>query len=159
MQALSQNCGARMYSTSITDADIYFAQVVNTTASTLLPNRTADQDVYVTFAKVNLRDQIRDKENMPLQFVYETADCRIFYTPKTWYNYTALWQYAADAIWASPALCIERSTGYATTAGNASDTETPPSAAPPSLASSNMTGIITLTGTPSEFPAVLNTSH
>ena len=87
-----------MYSTSIVDADIYFAQVVNTTASTLLPNWTANQDVYVTFASVNLHGQIRDNQNMPLQFVYEAADCRIFYTSQTWYNYATLWQYAADAI-------------------------------------------------------------
>lgn len=51
---------------------------------------------------------------MPLQFTYEAADCRIFLTPNTFNNFTNLWHYAADAIWTSPGLCVQGSTGFAT---------------------------------------------
>lgn len=153
MQSPAQSRGARMYGTDIFNADIEFAQAINDTASALLPNRTINQDLYVTFASINLRDQVRQNENVPLQFLYEAANCRIFYTPKTWYNYTALWRYAADAIWTDPALCVEGSTGYATTAGSSSGIKTPPSVAPDPKAQPDVTGVISLSGTPGEFPA------
>lgn len=62
-----------------------------------------------------------------MQFTYEAANCRIFYTPQTFYNYIALWKYAADAIWSNPALCVKNSTGYAV---NGSDTTGPSTEVP-----------------------------
>lgn len=59
-----------------------------------------------------MRDQIRKGEEIPLQFLYEAADCRIFFTPSTFYNQTALWKYAAEATWTKPQLCVKDSTGY-----------------------------------------------
>lgn len=79
--------------------------------------------MYVSYASINLRNQVRKDEDVPLQFVYEAADCRIFYTPQTFYNYPALWKYAADAIWTKPDLCVKDSTGYAT--AKATDTKGP----------------------------------
>jgi hypothetical protein len=67
--------------------------------------------VYIIDNTINLRDQVRKGQTTPLQFAYEPADCRIYFTPKTIANYTALWQYAADAVWNNPALCVEGSTG------------------------------------------------
>ena len=52
-------------------------------------------------------------ESTTLQFLYEAADCRIFYTPSTFSNYTNLWTYAANATWWTPQLCVEGSTGRA----------------------------------------------
>lgn len=153
MQSPAQSRGARMYGTDILNADIEFARAINDTASALLHNRTINRDLYVTFASVNLRDQVREGEDVPLQFLYEAANCRIFYTPQTWYNYSALWRYAADAIWTDPALCVQGSTGYATTAGSLSSLKPPPSAAPGPNAQPDMTGVISLSGTPGEFPA------
>lgn len=89
----------------------------------------------VSYAQINLRDQVRKGETIPLQFIYEAANCRIFYTPQTFYNYTALWKYAAAAIWSNPTLCVKNSTGYATV--NGSDTTGPPTTlVPPSVAAS-----------------------
>lgn len=153
MQSPAQSRGARMYGTDILDADIDFAREIEDTASAPLPNRTINRDFYVTFASVNLRDEVRQDENVPLQFLYEAANCRIFYTPQTWYNYSALWRYAADAIWIDPALCVQGSVGYATTAGSLSGIKTPPSAAPGPNAQPDMTGVISLSGTPGEFAA------
>jgi hypothetical protein len=94
-----------------------------------LPNRTTATDVWISYAEINLRDQIRKGGEIPLQFLYEAATCRIFYTPKTFYNYTALWTYAADAMWNKPELCVKDSTGYSTT--NATNKDGPPSSVLP----------------------------
>jgi len=47
---------------------------------------------------VNARDGIRDgdKEQTPLHFVYEPADCRIYYTPEMVVDQEAVWKTAAD---------------------------------------------------------------
>jgi hypothetical protein len=111
----------------ISDAQ-YILQYYNQ-SSDFLPNRTESLDVEVVYSAINLRDQVRKGEDTPLQFVYDAADCRIFFTPKTVFNLAALWKYAADAIWAKPELCVKDSTGYATT--NASDTKLPPVAVLP----------------------------
>jgi hypothetical protein len=132
MQAPSGSRGARLYSTDTLDANINFTQVILSLESppspnvTFLPNRTQALDVYVTYASINLRDQVRNTSTIPIQFAYEAADCRIFYTPQTIYNYTALWQYAADAIWSKPSLCVSGSTGFATTGTNRTDFTGPP---------------------------------
>jgi hypothetical protein len=132
MQAPSGSRGARLYSTDTLDANINFTQVILSLESppspnvTFLPNRTQALDVYVTYASINLRDQVRNTSTIPIQFAYEAADCRIFYTPQTIYNYTALWQYAADAIWSKPSLCVSGSTGFSTTGTNRTDFTGPP---------------------------------
>lgn len=50
---------------------------------------------------VNLQDSIPldDDAQIPLQFVFEPADCRIFYTQETVLEQNALWQYAHDVAW------------------------------------------------------------
>jgi len=93
--------------------------------SDLFPGRAEALDVELYHAGINLRDQIRKDDNTPLQFKYIAADCRIFFTPKSVFNFTNLWQHAADAMWTRPELCVKDSTGYATT--DASDTKLPPS--------------------------------
>lgn len=112
--------GARFYDmTDNLDANINYAEALikyfKQPGGNFLPNRTAALDISITSGSINLRDQIRKDGDMPLQFSYEAADCRIYYTPSTVWNYTALWQYAADAIWTNPKLCVEGSTGYAKT--------------------------------------------
>ncbi|KAH0559692.1 hypothetical protein GP486_003789 [Trichoglossum hirsutum] len=134
MQAPSGSRGSRSYATYVLDANIDFIQLLladqNSPEVNFLPNRTQALDVDVTFASINLFDQVRKGETIPLQFAYEAADCRIFYTPQTAYNYTALWQYAADAIWNKPNLCVQGSTGFATTGTNKTNFVGPPSGTP-----------------------------
>lgn len=150
MQSPAQSRGARMYRTDELDAVIDKAREINDTARALLPNRTINRDFHVTFASINLRDEVRQGENVPLQFLYEAANCRIFYTPQTWYNYSALWRYAADAIWTHPALCVNGPVDYhAATAGNLSGIKTPPSMAPDQNVQPDMIDItISFGGTP-----------
>ncbi|KAF7956395.1 hypothetical protein EAE96_003736 [Botrytis aclada] len=125
MQAPAGSRGARDYDTSTLDANIDFTQKLlqnqSSTDATFLPNRTEQLSVFVYFADINLRDQVREDEEIPLQFAYEAADCRIYYTPQTVYNYTNLWQYAADAIWKNSSLCVQDSTGYSSTSQNSTN--------------------------------------
>lgn len=120
--------GAAAYDVQDTlDADIALAQLLleeDNQPSDFLPNRTTEgPGMSILYAQINIRDQIRKGDTIPVQFTYEAANCRIFYTPQTFYNYAALWKYAADAIWSNPALCVKNSTGYAV---NGSDTTGPP---------------------------------
>jgi hypothetical protein len=50
---------------------------------------------------VNMRDNIPvgDDSQTPLQFVFEPADCRIFYTHMTASHPHMLWEHAADVAW------------------------------------------------------------
>ncbi|OKL58755.1 hypothetical protein UA08_06245 [Talaromyces atroroseus] len=112
MQGPGRSRGAALYSTSQLDTDIWNARHHSKRAARHLPHRR--KSLFVTSASFNLRnlrDQVRrDNTTMSLQFLYEPADCRIFFTPSTWYNYTNLWKYAADAIWNNTGLCVKNST-------------------------------------------------
>ena len=50
---------------------------------------------------LNAQDNIAqdDPQQMPLQFVFEPADCKIFYTAETILNPNALWAYVHDVAW------------------------------------------------------------
>lgn len=124
MQAPAGSRGARAYTAGTLDEDFTLAKNLNKTTQSLLPSRK--HDLWIRFAGLNLRDQIRKEENaVPLQFVYEPADCRIFFTKETYNNYNLLWRYAAEAIWSDPAKCVKDSTGYARY-GSDTDTTGPP---------------------------------
>lgn len=57
---------------------------------------------------VNSRDGIRqgDESETPLQFVYEPADCRIYYTPAMVVDETAVWMTVADTTWGGSNACV-----------------------------------------------------
>lgn len=112
MQARGAHRGAYRYSSDELDVDIETAGEQNETLSGVLPNRSRSLAIDQSRLIFNLADQMRRGENVPLQFVYEAADCRIFFTKKTFNNYTALWQHAADANWKDPSLCVPMSTEH-----------------------------------------------
>lgn len=72
------------------------------TAYTDLPtNRSTDNSL-------NVRDNILRpnlEDGIPAQFVYEAADCRIFYEPSMISDVTTIWKRAADAAWGGKA-CV-----------------------------------------------------
>ncbi|MCJ1281117.1 hypothetical protein MMC26_000435 [Xylographa opegraphella] len=72
---------------------------------------------------VNARNQVRRDSEVPLQFIYEAADCRLFYTPAMLQDYTILWQMAVNAA-SNSSLCVQGSTGNPT-AGNLTSTDAP----------------------------------
>ncbi|KAJ8113944.1 hypothetical protein OPT61_g4061 [Boeremia exigua] len=57
---------------------------------------------------VNVRDGLRqnDTTGIALQFVYEEADCRLYYTPEMTVDITAVWTAAADAQWGQGGKCV-----------------------------------------------------
>lgn len=66
-----------------------------------------------TAANVNFRDGIRkgDESGTPLQFVYEPADCRIYYTKAMTVDASAIWKAAADSKWNGKNRCAAGSVG------------------------------------------------
>ncbi len=123
MQTASGTRGAQLYTAENVDDDIAIAEYFNATTANLLPDR--DEDVLITFLGVNLRDQIRkEQEDVPVQFVYDAANCRIFYTFETWSDYSQLWTYAVNAA-SDSKLCVAGSTGFSST-GASSQAPTPP---------------------------------
>ncbi|GAB7322783.1 hypothetical protein MBLNU13_g05354t1 [Cladosporium sp. NU13] len=57
---------------------------------------------------VNARDGIRegDKDETPLHFVYEAADCRIYYTPAMVVDQEAVWKTVADTAFKGQSSCV-----------------------------------------------------
>ncbi|KAL8727200.1 MAG: hypothetical protein Q9181_005802 [Wetmoreana brouardii] len=136
MQIPAGTRGADAYSALSLDYDIDFAASINSTAAALLP-QDRQIDFSITYAGFNLRDAVRKNDPTPLQFQDEPADCRIFYTAPTVYNFENLWNYVIDAMWRNPSLCI---------AGSASpfdpSTASNSPAAPPSQLSKRSSDII-----------------
>ena len=143
MQAVGLSRGATLESLEQLDGNILFAQELYDDAgdpsAALLPNRT-NEDVWIQDGGVNFRDMVRPNDTEPTQFKYLAADCRIFYTADTFYNYTNLWHYAANAIWTDTSLCVEGSTGFTGTA------QVPPPI-PPNLLSTGQSPVAALAGT------------
>lgn len=107
MQAVGGTRGAQAYTTVDIDEDILIAELFNTSVGDVLPDRSVGN--YVNFAQFNVKDSVRKGEDFPLQFAYEAATCRIFYTQHTVINYLNLWNYVVDAIWRNPSLCVDGS--------------------------------------------------
>lgn len=78
----------------------------------LTANDRRDSGVYTGVLSVNLRDQVRLDDPVPLQFKYEAADCRLFYTLANAFNMSRLWRDAITAAFDDPSLCVEGSTGF-----------------------------------------------
>ncbi|KAK7996826.1 3-deoxy-7-phosphoheptulonate synthase [Apiospora arundinis] len=141
MQAASGSRGARAYSSIALDLDFVVAGLVDEEANHTLPNIpangvTRDPGLW-SYAYFNLRDQIREDElkrddAVPLQFRYEAADCRLYYTLRNLYNMTQQWTDVHDAAWGDgPSRCVAGSTGYSTTPGQQGEhAKNPPPVSP-----------------------------
>ncbi|KAL8988066.1 MAG: hypothetical protein Q9177_002799 [Variospora cf. flavescens] len=109
MQTVGGSKGAQSYDAFSLDNDIDVAVQFNSSVQNLLPEGRDGVDFIYAYAGFNLKDSIRRGEDTPLQFVYEPADCRIFYTHNTVYNYMNLWNYVIDAVYRNPSLCVSGS--------------------------------------------------
>ena len=65
---------------------------------------------------VNLRDNVRlnDSSNTPLEFIFEAADCRLFYTADMVRDVSNVWRKVVDARWGpdANAVCVDGSTAH-----------------------------------------------
>ncbi|KAF5846397.1 hypothetical protein GGP41_003794 [Bipolaris sorokiniana] len=120
MQAVGGNRGAAVYSADRIDYDLDIItypgfNVDNATLATvpqLTDDGYRDSGVFTAAFGINLRDQVRPNDTEPLQFKYEPADCRIFYTLANVFNYTRLWSDAVTAIFDDNSKCVSGSTGF-----------------------------------------------
>lgn len=89
---------------------------VNETTYATVPKITEsgfrDSGIFTATLAVNLRDQVRLNDTVPLQFKYEAANCRIFYTLENVYNMSRLWRDTVTAAFHDNTLCVEGSTDY-----------------------------------------------
>ncbi|KAL9123703.1 MAG: hypothetical protein Q9217_006893, partial [Psora testacea] len=122
MQTVGGNRGAESYSSLDLDLDIDTAVQFNASVAQQLPQGRDDVGFAVTYAGFNIKDAMRKHEDTPLQFQYEAADCRIFYTKNTIYNYINLWNYVIDALYRNPALCVAGSTDPNSSGSNINST-------------------------------------
>jgi hypothetical protein len=140
MQAAAGNRGASLYGANDLDDDILFArsidEFVDTNVNVSLPE-DRDTGMYIKYAGINLRDQVRQDDDVPLQFKYEAADCRIYYTMANVYNFTRLWRDVAAAAFTDSSLCVADSTGYSTTNNTSPKAPPAPSAERPTLSQDN----------------------
>ncbi|QIX02146.1 hypothetical protein AMS68_007663 [Peltaster fructicola] len=100
MQTASGSRGARGYNSGLLDADALEA------AST---DYILDTGMYVNFLGLTLRDQVRKDSTVPLEFVYQPANCRIFWTLDSVHDYSKLWHTTYNAIWNDTSVCVEGS--------------------------------------------------
>ncbi|KAG6355630.1 hypothetical protein INS49_003592 [Diaporthe citri] len=129
MQATSGSRGASAYSAQYLDEDIAVSssRVPHGTFPEL-NNETQQRDsgMFLITANFNLRDQVRPATDSgpPLQFRYEAADCRLYWTLENALNVTRLWYDAAGAIWGLGlnSSCVSGSIGYASHGVNATTT-------------------------------------
>jgi hypothetical protein len=80
-----------------------FANWTSLTAYTeLASNRSTDNSL-------NVRDNILRPNlaaGIPAQYIYEEADCRLFYEPSMISNATAVWKKAADVAWGGKSFVV-----------------------------------------------------
>lgn len=116
MQTPSGSRAARFYPLFEMDGDFDGAAAIGPeedhVGDIVIPDRL-NQDIFISDGGISLRNQVREGETIPLQMQFEAADCRIFYTFRTFNNFTNLWKHAADAMWKNPDLCVQGSTGFA----------------------------------------------
>lgn len=81
-----------------------------------------------TASSINLRDNIRmnDTNATPLEFVYEAADCRLFYTAEMVRDTEAVWKKTVDGRWGDKKkVCVEGSTEEKTSLSGGAPTAAP----------------------------------
>lgn len=108
MQGAAGTRGGLVYDFPTMVRDINTAQRENPSSARNLPS--PDFPYLLSGGGVNLRDQLHEDDDTPLQFHYMPSNCRIWYTPEMIVNYTHLWKAAASATWDDDSdLCIEGS--------------------------------------------------
>ena len=105
MQIASGSRGAAAYTSDYIIDDMQLASQINQTAADLLSQKF-DTGMSISYAGINLRDQIKYGSTTPNQFLYLPAECRIFWSMANWYNYTQLWVDTYNSIYGDQSLCV-----------------------------------------------------
>ncbi|KAL9091246.1 MAG: hypothetical protein Q9159_001541 [Coniocarpon cinnabarinum] len=112
MQAVGGTRGSQKWDSISVDHDKALAhELLRSDAHRVLATR--NPGILSDTVTFTLADQIRRGEYAPLQFSYEPANCRIFYTFENYRDYNRLWTDAADALWGinhyQSATCVDGS--------------------------------------------------
>ncbi|KAL9048840.1 MAG: hypothetical protein Q9162_007528 [Coniocarpon cinnabarinum] len=112
MQAVGGTRGSQKWDSFSVDQDKALAhELLRSDAHRVLATR--NPGILSDTVTFTLADQIRRGEYAPLQFSYEPANCRIFYTFENYRDYNRLWTDAADALWGinhyQSATCVDGS--------------------------------------------------
>ncbi|KAF2121232.1 hypothetical protein BDV96DRAFT_594448 [Lophiotrema nucula] len=93
-----------------------FGAIINTTQLYIRTSHLSASNPL--FGRVNSLDNLRqnDTEQVPLEFIYEAADCRLFETLASRQDPTVLWKLAVDAKWGN-GKCVDGSMGDKTAIG------------------------------------------
>ncbi|KAI4849074.1 hypothetical protein E4T44_03567 [Aureobasidium sp. EXF-8845] len=69
---------------------------------------------------VNLRNGIRrnDNEKTPYQFLYEPAECKVFYTKQMVMDQSVVWKTVADTVWGEGNACVAGDDSFSNKQGN-----------------------------------------
>jgi hypothetical protein len=96
------------------ELDIYSATALGRFNSmTSLYTRVADgEDGSYAYLSFYALFRGKDDKQIPLEFIYEAADCRLFYTSSMIRNVTAVWYAGYDAQWRTRASCVEGSINH-----------------------------------------------
>lgn len=94
-----------------------------------------------TGSNVNWKNNYRqgDSSFTPLQYVYEAADCRFFYTPAMAVKQSLVWQRAYDIRWGNGS-CVAGSTGHPSSLSGAAGNQTDYIEACPPVGANNTFG-------------------
>jgi hypothetical protein len=80
-------------------------------ANSVMPIGMNNLPLYLSSGNVKLRNAYQEgADHLPLQFDYQAADCRLFYTPDGLKDPSRNWVKAKAAIWGSEG-CVSNSTG------------------------------------------------
>jgi hypothetical protein len=115
IQAIGGVKGVNNFAWSYIQSQVQYALRFDKSLSNTILRKDYSSDLPILRATsygVNNRDGLRqnDTSGIALQFVYEEADCRLFYTPEMTVDIIALWKAVADAKWGNSGKCVKGST-------------------------------------------------
>lgn len=95
-----------------------FSAQLLSTANASVPRGLENMPLVLAGGNVNFRNAYQQgDDDLPLQFAYQAADCRLFYTADNYARPNTTWSAARDAIWGAKG-CVKESTGAQGSRGN-----------------------------------------
>lgn len=100
--------GLFQYGQAIVELSNQSSTLIQKWESTVLANYTALPGTITSTARVNSKDglMLDDESGTPLHFIYEPADCRLFYTPEMVLEQSHVWEKAANSVWFGQSSCV-----------------------------------------------------
>ena len=99
--------------------------IVSNLPPNLVPSRLG-QSAKGKGGRVNIKNSVRTGSDVPLQFTYQAADCRLWYTAAMVTDYSAKWKAVASVAFdKNTTLCVQGSTDQVTAKPNVTSIDPP----------------------------------